>query len=418
MTALYLTQHFKKYPLLICLLALSLEAPVLLLFLCLVFFLSLKANDYWPELKQSHQVTVHLASLLALSVLAFALSWPQLTSWIDAEPQQENYSFAAWLASPGLLWGCCALAYVIQRFFRGPRLKEVFLVAALTLSALDLFVPFNEPLSWLESRKENSTRIALHLLAIACLMPLALAGLRAISSKILDLGFIGARPIVALFLLMAATGTLASAEDTHQHLQLWNVSTSTRFSRVALLSLPPHSLIIAEKSSLTLKLQSAQRSGLRPDILIVPTFALGNAKEAARLLEAEPALATLVREYSVRGKPTEEALDLLASVRPVAVTPNQHWDRRLLEHLRPRFLIPLFSKHALGRSDRRAAIAELARPVQSLWSDTAKVSDSATRSVLRETIEDLESCMLAISDRSAAAQLRKLLGESAESRAE
>jgi hypothetical protein len=94
---------------------------------------------------------------------------------------------------------------------------------------------------------------------------------------------------------------------------------------------------------------SARRaSGRRRGAALAP----GNSAFARHVVAVEPAAAALVRDATVRGRPSEFALSSLADARPLTVELDPNWDRRPLEHLVPEPFWLGYSAHPLGRSDR------------------------------------------------------------------
>ncbi len=400
------------------LLALSFELPLLGALVCLVLFVFLKPSVCLPQLSKRSAFITLFISLGTLFCLDLFLAYGELYQWAEGPRSLLNINFQSWIDSHGFFWPSAALFYLADRKYRRRAFDETIIKSAALCCTFDLLLPFNESLSWLSAEAANSSRAALHLTALSLFLPLGINGLKRITQIIWDLQILGARPLVITIILFTSTSALARAEDTHQRLNQWRVYNFQRLAEHLFEHLPPRSIIIAESGPLIQFIQTNQKAGLRKDILLVATTELANTQRAVKLLKTEPALKKLVRDYSVQGHPTEEALDTLASVRTVAVTPESSWNRNLIEHLEPRGLLPVFSKHALGRSERRAAVHSLSRDLYPLVEVAESSSDLATLKVLKEATEALADTMSALPDRNAADELRHLFGESIESRSE
>jgi hypothetical protein len=149
----------------------------------------------------------------------------------------------------------------------------------------------------------------------------------------------------------------------------------------------------------------------------VPLPLLDRGDTARRLLEVEPHLAPLVRELRVSGKPSEYALSSLADARPLYLEFDPEWDRRLMEHVLPHPFWVRFSPHALGRSDRTAALEQGREAFgRALAMATQPVPDPATLSVLTSGAREQAIMLAALGDKQNAGALVEDLGQLPEAR--
>jgi hypothetical protein len=145
-------------------------------------------------------------------------------------------------------------------------------------------------------------------------------------------------------------------------------------------------------------------------VLLVPAPVLGRRGLAEPLLRREPELSALVREVALNGSPGEYALSALADARPLYVELDPSWDRRLYEQLVPGSLWLGVAPHALGRSDRKAALEggrDSFRRVARMVQDFQHL-DSAILDVLVARVREQVLVLVALGDREI---LSELLGE-------
>jgi hypothetical protein len=176
----------------------------------------------------------------------------------------------------------------------------------------------------------------------------------------------------------------------------------------ALSSLPQGSLVLARSQAIVWRLWAARLArGQRPDVIVVPLPLLAQGNLAGALLTTEQRLAPLIRDVSIQGKPSEYALSTLADARPLYVELDVEWDRRLLEHLRPRPLWLAFAPHALGRSDRAGALPESRRAFRRVLKAAAGGAsrDEATLSILGIQASEQAGALAALGDREGARRI-------------
>lgn len=163
-----------------------------------------------------------------------------------------------------------------------------------------------------------------------------------------------ARPSGILVVAFYATLTAVVAEDgVHQADRSRNIAAEV-WTDLALEQLPPSALILTRSEALQWRLWAARLgSGMRPDVAVVPVPLLGQRKVAAALLREEPALATLLREISATGSPSEFGLSTVADVRPLFLELEPHEDRKLASHTTSESLWLRFAPQPYGLSDRR-----------------------------------------------------------------
>jgi hypothetical protein len=141
--------------------------------------------------------------------------------------------------------------------------------------------------------------------------------------------------------------------------------------------------------------------GQRPDIVVVPMPLLERGNVRARLLRSEPALAPLIREVALSGRPSEYALSTLADARPLFVEFDSSFDHAQLEHLIPQAFFMRFAPQPLGRSDRVAGLAQGLSEFRAVLAATERDGgrDTATRSVLLAETRGQALVAAALNDR-------------------
>jgi hypothetical protein len=135
--------------------------------------------------------------------------------------------------------------------------------------------------------------------------------------------------------------------------------------------------------------------------VLVPATVLDRSGLAQPLLRREPELVALVRETAMNGSPGEYALSTLADARPLYVELDPRWDRRLYDQLVPGSLWLGVAPHALGRSDRRAALEggrDSFRRIVRIAQDPQHL-DPATLAVLAARAREQALVLAALGDR-------------------
>ena len=170
----------------------------------------------------------------------------------------------------------------------------------------------------------------------------------------------------------------------------------------ALASVPPDGLLLLRsEASAWLFLSARIVRGQRPDIVVVPMPLLERGNVRSRLLTTEPALAPLIREVALSGRPSEYALSSLADARPLFVEFDPQFDHAQLEHLIPQPFFMRFAAEPLGRSDRVAGWLSGADEFQIVIEATEHegMRDEATRSVLLAETRGQALVAAALNDR-------------------
>jgi hypothetical protein len=185
------------------------------------------------------------------------------------------------------------------------------------------------------------------------------------------------------------------------------------FTDAALEELPPRAALLVRSRAAAWRIWAAQLAqGTRPDVLVVPVPATGDARLALRLLRAEPALQKALQDISLEGRPGEEALTMLADARPVLVEFDPAWDRRVESHFVPDHLWLRFAPEPRGPSDRKAAFADLHRRAEGVLAASlvGGKPDVDTASMLRARLVDGALVAALLGDRDEAAGLAARIG--------
>ena len=215
-----------------------------------------------------------------------------------------------------------------------------------------------------ENALRESPTLSLRILAFAACVTLATLTAQTLALGLLKVrvSYLGASVVVVLTLY--AMLVAVHADDADLAAEGRTFRGNTVFTEEAFWVLPRRSLLLLRRRELAYRAWASWLAeGLRPDILIVTPERLQRNPDANRLLAMEPAMAPLIREMVIRGKPSEYALSQLADARPLFVELDPTWDVRLREHLGARGLWSEFHSQTLGRSDRYTVMATTRPPV-------------------------------------------------------
>jgi hypothetical protein len=330
--------------------------------------------------------------------LGFGLGQSSLTAR-DASAERVT-AYGAWLGEIGVLpFGLAALGVTFAlgraktRRLALPLFAFVLLDLALPASHVALLLP--DPF--------GPTR----LLAVCALGVAAALGVQAAALALTRARLPFARPAAVLLVVFDFTlvfvGAEASAAATERHGSV----ASEVWTDEGLRSVPPNGILLARSEAIAWRLWSAQLlRGERPDALVVPATLLERGALRRRLLGAEPALAPLLRDMALRGKPTEYALATLADARPLFVELDPTWDERLNEHVVPHASWLRFLPNPVGRSDRTAALERtnrrFQRVINAVLASEANSGASATREVVVACLRQRALFLLARRDRETA----------------
>lgn len=255
----------------------------------------------------------------------------------------------------------------------------------------------------------------LRLLSVAALSLLGLTGLTAAIAWVRRSPQPLVRAAVPLLVVLQVSRVLVTAEDSGHALGLERASAAEVWTDEALEGLPPSAVLLVRSEAVAYRLWAAKViRGQREDVTVVPVPLLSRRSFVEALLQREPALAALIRELLVTGRPTELALSTLADARPLYLELDPEWDPRLNAHLLPEGLWLRFMPHALGRSDRSAGIEGARRAVVRVAraARTDSTSDRATLDVLLGRSLEHLALLRKLGDRAAArawaAELRDL----------
>ncbi len=217
-----------------------------------------------------------------------------------------------------------------------------------------------------------------------------------------------AQPAAALLVVFDFTLVLMTGEDSSYVADRRSQNAAEVWTDEALSALPSRSLLLVRSEAVAWRLWAARVvRGERPDLVVVPLPLLDKGSVATSLLQMEPALAPLIREMSLAGRPNEYALSTLSDARPLYVELDPSWDRRFVDHVVPKQLWLGFAPHALGRSDRTAARERGRNAFERVLSAarTPEHSDAATLAILGARAEEQAYALAALGDRSAVTEI-------------
>jgi hypothetical protein len=281
--------------------------------------------------------------------LGFGLGQSSLTA---GDPEKERLTaLGSWLADVGVIpLGLSAFGFATALLRPGLRRP---LAPWLALVLVDLALPSAKLAALVADPFAPARLLALSALGIG-----AALGVQAAVLALFRVRVPFARPaavlLVAFDFTLVFVGSEASAQATERRASRANeVWTDEGFS-----GLPPRALLLARSEALAFRLWAAQLvRGERPDVVVVPVSLLERGALRRRLLAAEPALAPLLRDVALAGRPGEYALSTLADARPLFVELDSTWDERLSEHVVPETYWLRFHANPVGRSDRTLAVA-------------------------------------------------------------
>jgi hypothetical protein len=180
-------------------------------------------------------------------------------------------------------------------------------------------------------------------------------------------------------------------------------------------ALPDDALVLVRSDTWGRRLLAAQSLGARPDVLVVPLSEVTRPDTLRHWLDQEPELETLLRDLSVSNSPSERALARLVDRRALFVEPDPDWDRRLLEHVLPTAPLAQFSSHAVGRSDRLAALELVSAPRDRIVSgyQDGLTEEAATKELLLHGFDQIRAVLDAVKDGPSSRALESLRPDAA-----
>ena len=304
-------------------------------------------------------------------------------------------ALGAWLTDVGAISFGLAIAGLLLGMLRQPTRSSMVPLVALVLG--DLAIPVSR-VAVLTPDAFGSLR----LLAIATLAVCAALAVQTSAVALTQARIPFAQPASVLLVVFDFTLVFVGAEDSAYAADRRGEAAAEVWTDRALASVPPDGLLLLRSEALAWRLLAARIvRGQRPDIVVVPMPLLERGNVRARLLRTEPALAPLIREVALSGRPSEYALSSLADARPLFVEFDPSFDRAQLEHLVPQAFFMRFAPQPLGRSDRVAGLQQGASDFRSVIAETEHDGqfDVATRSVLMAETRGQALVAAALNDR-------------------
>ncbi len=296
---------------------------------------------------------------------------------VDASSVRST-ALASWLADVGVISFGLALAGLVIGLMRKTTRGSVAPLLALVIG--DLAIPV--------SRVGVLTPDAFGSLRLLAIVALAVCAALAVQTSAVSLTRYRipfAEPASVLLVVFDFTLVFIGAEDSAFAADRRGEAAAAVWTDQALASVPPDGLLLLRSEAVAWRLLAARIvRGQRPDVVVVPMPLLERGNVRARLLAAEPALAPLIREVALSGRPSEYALSSLADARPLFVELDPTFDHAQLEHLIPQPFFMRFAPQPLGRSDRVAGLLQGAADFRAVLAATERdgAVDEATRSVL------------------------------------
>jgi hypothetical protein len=313
---------------------------------------------------------------------------------IDASGARST-ALSTWLTDVGVISFGLAIAGLVIGIMRTPTRASMIPLFALVLA--DLAIPMNRV-----AVLTPDAFGALRLLAVAALAVCAALAVQSSAVALTRARIPFAKPAGVLLVVFDFTLVFVGAEDSAFAADRRGEAAAEVWTDRALASVPADGLLLLRSEAVAWRLLAARIvRGQRPDIVVVPMPLLERGNVRARLLRTEPALAPLIREVALSGRPSEYALSTLADARPLFVEFDPSFDRAQLEHLVPQAFFMRFAPQPLGRSDRVAGLQQGASDFRSVVAETEHEGqrDIATRSVLMAETRGQALVAAALNDR-------------------
>jgi hypothetical protein len=293
-------------------------------------------------------------------------------------------AFSAWLADVGLIPFALAIGGIAIGLIRHPTRGAA--APLLALLVVDLAFPASR-IGVLTQDPFGTTR----LLAVSALAIGAALGVQSAALSLFRARLPFATPASVLLVVFDFTLVFVGAEASAAATERRASVAQEIWTDEAFASLPPKGILLARSEAIAFRLWAAQLvRGERPDVVVVPATLLERGGLRRRLLESEPALAPLLRDIALSGRPGEYALTTLADARPLFVELDESFDTRLNDHIVPQSFFLRFRAHPVGRSDRSAALLRAQNRLGRVSAAVEPGEDPdpalATRSVLLSTL--------------------------------
>ncbi|HYP98332.1 MAG TPA: hypothetical protein VER96_06640 [Polyangiaceae bacterium] len=313
---------------------------------------------------------------------------------IDASGARAT-ALGTWLNDVGVISFGLAIAGLVIGLMR--RSTRASMIPLLALVLADLAIPVSRV-----AVLTPDAFGALRLLALAALAVCAALAVQTAAVALTHARIPFAKPASVLLVVFDFTLVFIGAEDSAFAADRRSEAAAEVWTDRALASVPADGLLLLRSEAVAWRLLAARIvRGQRPDIVVVPMPLLERGNVRARLLRTEPALAPLIREVALSGRPSEYALSTLADARPLFVEFDPSFDRAQLEHLVPQAFFMRFAPEPLGRSDRVAGLSQGAADFHSVVVETERDGqrDIATRSVLMAETRGQALVAAALNDR-------------------
>jgi len=298
---------------------------------------------------------------------------------IDASGARST-ALSTWLTDVGAISFGLAIAGLVLGLLRGPTRASVVPLLALVLA--DLAIPVSRV-----AVLTPDAFGALRLLAVAALAVCAALAVQTSAVALTRARIPFAQPASVLLVVFDFTLVFVGSEASAAATERRESVASEVWTDEGLRSVPPNGLLLARSEAIAWRLWSAQLlRGERPDVLVVPATLLERGALRRRLLGAEPALAPLLRDLALGGKPSEFALATLADARPLFVELDASWDDRLNEHVVPEAFWLRFQANPVGRSDRSASLERAGRRFERVLSAIAPAEFANGALATREVV--------------------------------
>ncbi|HEY5962014.1 MAG TPA: hypothetical protein VIV60_35895, partial [Polyangiaceae bacterium] len=260
--------------------------------------------------------------------------------------------------------------------------------------------------------RDGSSSSVLHIVGAAAFMSAATRGLHDVvgwtavrQPRTLGLG-------ATLVVLSQAVSALARHDEASFADGHYRDIGAEAWTDEAVEGLPAGAVVLVRTRAILERLLAAQvLDGVRPDVLIVPLEHATNPLVVTPLVAAEPTLLPVIRDLTINGRPSENAISALADARPLFTEFDPRWEPRLREHLLVDSFFHRVYSQTLGRSDRALAVTRSQRGLSRLLVDTGALDgndesavgsgDRFTRHIVEARVQEQLTLLLALGDRQA-----------------
>ncbi len=319
---------------------------------------------------------------------------------IDSVAKATN-AVTAWRDDVGSISVALAVVGVVVGLLR--KRTRSLVAPAVVLVAADLAFPATSG-----AVLATDPLMPLRMLAVGAVAIVAALGVQVAATTLIDMGLPMARAGAVLLVMFHLTLVAVASEQSAFTIDRTGFHGASLYADEALVKLEPRSMLLIRSQAIAWRMLSARVvQGARPDVLVVPVTMLHRGSMAARLLAAEPSVASMLRDVAMDGAPKELAVSQLADRRTLYVEVDPQWKTGVTTHLVADGLWLRLSPQPQGASDRKLAIANAQRAFDKMTRAVrvADAVDRATASVVLAAVRQQTVAAAMVGDKKAAQSL-------------